>query len=141
MVRKLKSENDQLLSTVKSQDERITQLTSQVNSLKLSMQPDEENERSFATSPTGAGPSRTKAAKHGSAMQYSFGRWTAHRADTRKVSSNPLNARKKLTVPELIASNAMTRIQTISCVSVREPGAALSPLAIHSECVQILVFC
>ena len=30
-----------------------------------------------------------------------------------------------------IASNTMTRIQTISCFSVREPGAALSPLAIH----------
>ena len=40
-----------------------------------------------------------------------------------------------------LASNAMTRIQTISCFSVREPGAALSPLAIHFECVQILVFC
>ena len=41
----------------------------------------------------------------------------------------------------VIASNAMTRIQTISCFSVREPGAALSQLAIHFECVQILVFC
>ena len=41
----------------------------------------------------------------------------------------------------IITSNAMTRIQTISCFSVREPGAALSPLAIHFECVQILVFC
>ena len=40
-----------------------------------------------------------------------------------------------------IASNAMTRIQTISCFSVREPGAALSPLAIHFECAQISVFC
>ena len=40
-----------------------------------------------------------------------------------------------------IASNAMTRIHTISRFSVREPGAALSPLAIHFECVQILVFC
>ena len=34
-----------------------------------------------------------------------------------------------------IASNATTRIQTISCFSVREPGAALSPLAMHFECV------
>ena len=40
-----------------------------------------------------------------------------------------------------IASNAMTRIQMISCFSVREPGAAVSSLAIHFECVQILVFC
>ena len=40
-----------------------------------------------------------------------------------------------------VASNAMTRIQTISCFSVRKPGAALSPLAIHFECVQILVLC
>ena len=41
-----------------------------------------------------------------------------------------------------IASNAMTRIQTISCFPVREPGAALSLslLAIHFECVQTLVF-
>ena len=31
----------------------------------------------------------------------------------------------------------MTRIQTISCFSLREPGAALCPLAIHFECVQI----
>ena len=44
-------------------------------------------------------------------------------------------------VNEAIASNAMTRIQTISCFSVREPGTALSPLAIHFQCVQILVFC
>ena len=35
----------------------------------------------------------------------------------------------------------MTRIRTISCLSVREPGAALSPLSIHFERVQILVFC
>ena len=42
---------------------------------------------------------------------------------------------------EAIASNAMTRIQTISCFFVREPGATLSPLAIRFECVQILVFC
>ena len=34
-----------------------------------------------------------------------------------------------------------TAIQTISCFSVREPGAALSPLAILFECVQISVFC
>ena len=40
-----------------------------------------------------------------------------------------------------IASNAMTRIETISCFSVREPGAALSPLAIHFEGIQISVFC
>ena len=40
-----------------------------------------------------------------------------------------------------IASNAMTRIQTNSCVSVQEPDAALSPLAIHFECVQFSVFC
>ena len=37
--------------------------------------------------------------------------------------------------------NAMTRTQTISWFSVRGPGAALSPLAIHFECVQISVFC
>ena len=46
-----------------------------------------------------------------------------------------------LCVKLTIASNAMTQIQTISCFSVREPGAALSPLAIHFECVQTLVFC
>ena len=40
-----------------------------------------------------------------------------------------------------MASNAMTRIQTIFCFSVREPDTALSPLAIHFECVQISVFC
>ena len=40
-----------------------------------------------------------------------------------------------------IASNAMTRIQTIFCFSVGAPSAALSPLAIRFECVQILVFC
>ena len=40
-----------------------------------------------------------------------------------------------------IASYAMTRIQTIFCFSVREPDTALSPLAIHFECVQISVFC
>ena len=40
-----------------------------------------------------------------------------------------------------IASNAMTRTQTIICFSVREPGAALSPLAIRFECVHISVFC
>ena len=34
----------------------------------------------------------------------------------------------------------MTRIQTIFCFSVREPDTALSPLAIHFECVQISVF-
>ena len=34
----------------------------------------------------------------------------------------------------------MTRIQTISCFSVQEPGAALSSLAIHFECVQIQSF-
>ena len=42
---------------------------------------------------------------------------------------------------ENIASNAMTRTQTIICFSVREPGAALSPLAIRFECVHISVFC
>ena len=35
----------------------------------------------------------------------------------------------------------MTRIQTIFCFSVREPDTALSPLAIHFECVRISVFC
>ena len=40
-----------------------------------------------------------------------------------------------------IASNAMARTQTIICFSVREPGAALSPLAIRFECVHISVFC
>ena len=40
-----------------------------------------------------------------------------------------------------IASNAMTCIQTIFFFSVREPGTALSPLAMHFECVQISVFC
>ena len=35
----------------------------------------------------------------------------------------------------------MTRTQTIFCFSVREPDTALSPLAIHFECVQISVFC
>ena len=40
-----------------------------------------------------------------------------------------------------MASNAMTRIQTIFCFSVREPDTALSPYAIHLECVQISVFC
>ena len=42
---------------------------------------------------------------------------------------------------KVIASNAMTRTQTIICFSVREPGAALSPLAIRFECVHISVFC
>ena len=41
----------------------------------------------------------------------------------------------------IIASNAMTRTQTIICFSVREPGASLSPLAIRFECVHISVFC
>ena len=36
-----------------------------------------------------------------------------------------------------MASNAMTRTQTIFCFSVREPDTALSPLAIHFECVQV----
>ena len=40
-----------------------------------------------------------------------------------------------------MASNSMTRIQTIFCFSVQEPDTALSPLAIHFECVQISVFC
>ena len=40
-----------------------------------------------------------------------------------------------------IASNAMTRTQTIICFSVREPGAAFSPLAIRFECVHNSVFC
>ena len=40
-----------------------------------------------------------------------------------------------------MASNAMTRTQTIFCFSVREPDTTLSPLAIHFECVQISVFC
>ena len=40
-----------------------------------------------------------------------------------------------------IASNAMTRMQTSFCFSVREPGAALSLHAIHFECVQISVVC
>ena len=40
-----------------------------------------------------------------------------------------------------MASNAMTRIQTIFCFSVREPDTALSPLAVHFECVQISIFC
>ena len=44
-------------------------------------------------------------------------------------------------LPHTMASNAMTRIQTIFCFSVREPDTALSPLAIHFECVQISVFC
>ena len=35
----------------------------------------------------------------------------------------------------------MTRTQTIFCFCVREPDTALSPLAIHFECVQISVFC
>ena len=42
---------------------------------------------------------------------------------------------------QCMASNAMTRTQTIFCFSVREPDTALSPLAIHFECVQISVFC
>ena len=41
----------------------------------------------------------------------------------------------------VIASNAMTRTQTIICFSVREPDAALSPLAMRFECVHIPVFC
>ena len=40
-----------------------------------------------------------------------------------------------------MASNAMTRTQTIFCFSVRDPDSALSPLTIHFECVQISVFC
>ena len=32
------------------------------------------------------------------------------------------------------ASNAMTRIQTIFCSSVRELDTAFSPLAMHFEC-------
>ena len=40
-----------------------------------------------------------------------------------------------------MASNARTRTQTILSFSVREPDTALSPLAIHLEYVQILVFC
>ena len=43
--------------------------------------------------------------------------------------------------PRDIASNAMIHIQMISCFSVREPDATLSPLAIQFECVQISVFC
>ena len=42
---------------------------------------------------------------------------------------------------KVIASNAMTRTQTIICFSVREPGAALSLLAIRFECVHTSVFC
>ena len=40
-----------------------------------------------------------------------------------------------------MASNAMTLTQTIIFFSVWEPDTALSPLAIHFECVQISVFC
>ena len=35
----------------------------------------------------------------------------------------------------------MTRIQSIFCLTVREPDTDLSPLAIHFECVQSSVFC
>ena len=35
----------------------------------------------------------------------------------------------------------MTRIQSIFCLTVREPDTALSPLAIHFEYVEISVFC
>ena len=59
------------------------------------------------------------------------GNWCVHKGLNRSYSFVSL----------FIASNAMTRIQTISCFSVREPGADLSPLAIHFECAQILVFC
>ena len=67
---------------------------------------------------------------------------TLHQSLHRPSQSQEARGQPSREPPEqIIASNAMTRIQTISCFSVQEPGASLSPLAIHFECVQILVFC
>ena len=77
----MRAEGDRLQAIIKKHEDSIHKLTVDLNDSKFSQGLKvEEFERSLSP-----GGTKSKTARQGSAMQYSFGRWTAHRADSRKV--------------------------------------------------------
>eukprot|EP00117_Sycon_ciliatum_P020645 scpid4505/ scgid18331/ len=81
-LRKMRAESDRMQDVIRKHEDDIHKLSNDLNESKLAQGPNasEEVERSFSPSKS----SSKASARQGSAMQYSFGRWTAHRADSRK---------------------------------------------------------